>query len=70
MRESNLLQLKELADRLTIRDTEIKRSICDIYRVLKDDSVGDEQKLEKVKQIIDGCQQEVIKMVGMNTQSS
>ena len=49
MRESNLLQLKELADRLTIRDTEIKRSICDIYRVLKDDSVGDEQKLEKVK---------------------
>ena len=41
MRESNLLQLKELADRLTIRDTEIKRSICDIYLVLKDDSVGD-----------------------------
>jgi hypothetical protein len=70
MKESNLPQLRELADRLTIRDTEIKRSICDIYRVLKDESVCDEQKLERVKQIIDGCQQEVIKMVGTSTQSS
>lgn len=70
MKESNLPQLRELADRLTIRDTEIKRSICDIYRVLKDESVCDEQKLERVKQIIDGCQQEVIKMVGTSIQSS
>ena len=69
MKESKLSELKELASRLTIRDSEIKKSICDIYKVVKDDSIGDEQKLEKVKQIIDGCQQEVIKMVGTSTQN-
>jgi len=70
MRESKLSELKSLADRLTIRDGKIKQSICDIYRILKDESLADEEKLEGVKQIIDGCQQEVIKMVGTSTQSS
>ena len=49
MRESKLSELKSLADRLTIRDGKIKQSICDIYRVLKDESLADEEKLEGVK---------------------
>lgn len=70
MRESKLPELKQLADALTIRDLKIKQSICDIYRVVKDDSVNDSLKLEQIKQIIGGCQQELIKMVGMSTLSS
>jgi hypothetical protein len=70
MRESKLPELKQLADALTIRDLKIKQSICDIYHVVKDDSASDSLKLEQIKQIIGGCQQELIKMVGMSTLSS
>jgi hypothetical protein len=69
MRESKLAELKELASSLTSRDTMIKKSLCDIFLAIRDSSLSDDQKLRQVKQIIDGCQQEVHKMVGMSIQS-
>ena len=69
MKESNLTELKILTDNLIIRDIKIKKSMCDIYKVLSSKLINDEEKLKMVKQIIDGCQQEVIKMVGMSTPS-
>jgi hypothetical protein len=68
MRESKLAELKELATSLTIRDLTIKKSLCDIFMAIRNSSLTDAQKLTHVKQIIDECQQEVVKMVGMNTQ--
>jgi len=68
MRESKLAELKELATSLTIRDSTIKKSLCDIFMAIRNSSLTDAQKLTHVKQIIDECQQEVVKMVGMNTQ--
>jgi hypothetical protein len=68
MRESKLAELKELATSLTIRDSTIKKSLCDIFIAIRNSSLTDAQKLTHVKQIIDECQQEVVKMVGMNTQ--
>jgi hypothetical protein len=70
MRESKLAELKELANSLTIRDSTIKKSLCDIFIAIRNSSLTDAQKLTYVKQIIDECQQEVVKMVGMNTQDS
>jgi|LakMenE01Jun11ns_1017448.scaffolds.fasta_scaffold9688153_1 hypothetical protein len=70
MRESKLAELKELANSLTIRDSTIKKSLCDIFIAIRNSSLTDAQKLTHVKQIIDECQQEVVKMVGMNTQDS
>jgi len=70
MRESKLAELKELATSLTIRDSTIKKSLCDIFMAIRNSSLTDAQKLTHVKQIIDECQQEVVKMVGMNTQDS
>ena len=69
MKTSNLPELKTLADTLIIRDCKIKNSMCDIYKVITDKSIKDETKLVMVKQILDGCQQEMIKMVGMSTQN-
>ena len=69
MKESNLTELKILTDNLIIRDCKIKKSMCDIYKVLMRTSINDEEKLKMVKQNIDGCQQEVIKMVGTSTLS-
>jgi hypothetical protein len=68
MRESKLAELKELATSLTIRDSTIKKSLCDIFIAIRNSSLTDAQKLTHIKQIIDECQQEVVKMVGMNTQ--
>lgn len=64
MRESKLTELKQLADRLTSRDVTIKRSICDIYDIIKDDTIADISKLDQIKQIIKGCQPDLIKMAG------
>jgi len=70
MRESKLSELKQLADRLTVRDVKIKQSICEIYQIIKDDTIADIAKLEQIKQIIGGCQPELIKMVGTSTLGS
>lgn len=64
MRESKLTELKQLADRLIVRDVTIKRSICDIYEIIKDDTIADISKLDQIKQIIKGCQPDLIKMAG------
>ena len=70
MRESKLSELKQLADRLTVRDVKIKQSICDIYTIIKDDTITDLSKLEQIKQIIGGCQPELLKIAGMSIQGS
>lgn len=75
MRESKLAELKELANSLTIRDSTIKKSLCwaitqqkDIFIAIRNSSLTDAQKLTHVKQIIDECQQEIVKIIGTNTQ--
>jgi len=74
MKESKLLKIKELADSLGIRDNEIQKAVClkieskfqKINKIFKDDSLSESKKLENIKQIIDKCQQEMIKMAGTN----
>lgn len=67
MRESKLTELKQLANLLTARDVAIKRSICNIYDIIKDDTIADFSKLDQIKQIIKGCQPYLIKMAGTST---
>lgn len=69
MKSSRIGELKQLAQDLSDRDIRLKDYLKEICSLMNCEKCTDEEKLAKLKEIVKECQP-LVKMGGMNTQSS
>ena len=69
MKSSRIGELKQLAQDLSDRDVRLKDYLKEICSLMSCEKCTDDEKLAKLKEIVKECQP-LVKMGGMNTQSS